>query len=655
MGLNGASGGITEFWFPPLRGVPNNYVLTVVDGALVWQPASGGGGLSSFTSPNATITVGGTLTDPTVDIDLTHANTWSAIQSNTTYFENYSATNWLSGGNDMWIARAGNATGTGLGLFWDSALLGVYLKDDVGSLYPLTVASINVSSLSLPTVGLNQVVANISGELAGDAGFEYDSATNNLLVASASFTPQNKIHIDAGTATASYIQFTAGTTTGQASSDGSQIGISSAGALHIFQREALNIDFFTNSTNNWRITSAGHLIGVSDNNYDIGQSAATRPRHVYVAQNITSGGTVTGAILSATSSAAVTGPVAITRTTLYVSTDGVTQGPAAAATGVTAALIPLQLSLRSRTFANAWDIDGAVNVAHHFWEEVIPYPGNTTNAKLSWYYTTGTLATASEYQAPEIMNYYNYGLNVLGNTYGTENLTNGALTSGTSWAVANGFSLTANTAVYVHNASGGTLTQTAANFAVAVKANRWYRFTWTTSALNTTANCWIDPTGISAERVYLRGTVVTPGTYTTTFKTNAAPGDFILSANSAAASDGFTLDNLSLVEVTSGDVIANGKFTGGGTSGLAIDNVGDSTFDGNITLADAKNIILNTSTGTKIGTSTTQKIGFYNATPISQGASVADATGGATVDAEARTAINALISRIEALGLIATV
>lgn len=70
---------------------------------------------------------------------------------------------------------------------------------------------------------------------------------------------------------------------------------------------------------------------------------------------------------------------------------------------------------------------------------------------------------------------------------------------------------------------------------------------------------------------------------------------------------------------------------------------------------NAANIATDTSTGTKIGTATNQKIGFYNATPIVQGASVADATGGAIIDAEARTAINALISRIEALGLIATV
>ncbi len=73
------------------------------------------------------------------------------------------------------------------------------------------------------------------------------------------------------------------------------------------------------------------------------------------------------------------------------------------------------------------------------------------------------------------------------------------------------------------------------------------------------------------------------------------------------------------------------------------------------TWADALDFVFNATTGTKIGTATTQKLAFYNATPIVQGASVADATGGAIIDAEARTAINALISRIEATGLIATV
>lgn len=54
---------------------------------------------------------------------------------------------------------------------------------------------------------------------------------------------------------------------------------------------------------------------------------------------------------------------------------------------------------------------------------------------------------------------------------------------------------------------------------------------------------------------------------------------------------------------------------------VTFDAVGASagfTFNDSITLADAKDLIFNTTTGTKIGTATTQKIGFWNTTPIVQ-------------------------------------
>lgn len=44
----------------------------------------------------------------------------------------------------------------------------------------------------------------------------------------------------------------------------------------------------------------------------------------------------------------------------------------------------------------------------------------------------------------------------------------------------------------------------------------------------------------------------------------------------------------------------------------------------NVTMADTRNIILNTATGTKIGTATTQKLGFFNATPIVQPGATTD-------------------------------
>lgn len=57
--------------------------------------------------------------------------------------------------------------------------------------------------------------------------------------------------------------------------------------------------------------------------------------------------------------------------------------------------------------------------------------------------------------------------------------------------------------------------------------------------------------------------------------------------------------------------------------------------------------------GLKIGSAITSLIGFYGATPVDQPATVADPTGGSTIDAEARTAIQTIIDRLQELGLIA--
>ena len=54
--------------------------------------------------------------------------------------------------------------------------------------------------------------------------------------------------------------------------------------------------------------------------------------------------------------------------------------------------------------------------------------------------------------------------------------------------------------------------------------------------------------------------------------------------------------------------------------------------------------------GQRLGQSATDKVGFFGATPVDQPASVADATDAAT----AITQINAIIDRLEELGLLAS-
>ena len=84
---------------------------------------------------------------------------------------------------------------------------------------------------------------------------------------------------------------------------------------------------------------------------------------------------------------------------------------------------------------------------------------------------------------------------------------------------------------------------------------------------------------------------------------------------------------------------------------LGFDASDSIVLNGMVTVVDGGNLILNTTTGTKIGTATTQKLGFWNATPVVQQTHIADAAGGGVVDAEARTAINALLAQVATLGL----
>lgn len=79
------------------------------------------------------------------------------------------------------------------------------------------------------------------------------------------------------------------------------------------------------------------------------------------------------------------------------------------------------------------------------------------------------------------------------------------------------------------------------------------------------------------------------------------------------------------------------------------DTLSNKTLNG-VTIADATNIVLGSTTGTKIATSASQKLGFFNATPVVQPTAVANATNSVDVI----TQVNALLSRMRSLGLIAT-
>lgn len=80
-------------------------------------------------------------------------------------------------------------------------------------------------------------------------------------------------------------------------------------------------------------------------------------------------------------------------------------------------------------------------------------------------------------------------------------------------------------------------------------------------------------------------------------------------------------------------------------------------FNKNIQVLDARNFQFGRTSGTKIGTeggSSGQKIGLWGTTPVTQPSAIADPSGGGTQDAQARTAINDLIDKLQAIGIIQT-
>lgn len=88
--------------------------------------------------------------------------------------------------------------------------------------------------------------------------------------------------------------------------------------------------------------------------------------------------------------------------------------------------------------------------------------------------------------------------------------------------------------------------------------------------------------------------------------------------------------NWSIYGASSNNNYINGKLFIGTTTdaGFKLDVNGTARIQDNLTISDAKNIILGTTTGTKIGTATSQKIGFWNTAPIVQPTT---AVGSATV------------------------
>jgi len=68
-------------------------------------------------------------------------------------------------------------------------------------------------------------------------------------------------------------------------------------------------------------------------------------------------------------------------------------------------------------------------------------------------------------------------------------------------------------------------------------------------------------------------------------------------------------------------------------------------------ILDGKNIQVGKTNGTMIGTEATQKIGLYGTTPVAKQGSITAPSGGGTVDSQARSAINSIITAVKNIGI----
>ena len=86
-------------------------------------------------------------------------------------------------------------------------------------------------------------------------------------------------------------------------------------------------------------------------------------------------------------------------------------------------------------------------------------------------------------------------------------------------------------------------------------------------------------------------------------------------------------------------------------SASSLDLMGNNLINvGTIIMMDGVNVVLGSTTGTEWGTASTQKQAWWGVTPVVQPAHIADPAGGATVDAEARTAIDAILAQLAETG-----
>lgn len=193
--------------------------------ALITTTGCASGGGDTITSPNATLTVGGTSSATTLDIALAHANAWTATQTNTGGWQAVGAGGANACSGTKYPTSNGNEFCAGGG---------------DGALYGLVMGALNVdfNCASTCTVGDSKHIIWYDSLATGvtNACEQYYNKTPSSMYFSCSV--QSLMHLVIGNATCSGT----GTFTGQASSGGGAclVTLSAGTATWTFQQSFAN-------------------------------------------------------------------------------------------------------------------------------------------------------------------------------------------------------------------------------------------------------------------------------------------------------------------------------------------------------------------------------------------------------------------------------
>jgi hypothetical protein len=142
-------------------------------------------------------------------------------------------------------------------------------------------------------------------------------------------------------------------------------------------------------------------------------------------------------------------------------------------------------------------------------------------------------------------------------TLGTEVFNNGSLTGSTNWTAAGDFAIGASNATYTHATGTGTIAQTQANHATAVKTTRWYKLTYNVVSVSGSPTAAVTGFGSGAPQDNWQLDLTSTGTHVLFILT--AGTTFTITGTSTTPGDTFTIDDLSLKEVQGGNIYVCGQ------------------------------------------------------------------------------------------------